>query len=355
VLQKLQPDLVHATSLSLLMGGLVEAAANLNLPLIYTATDYVLTCRRGTYFKRTQNICTIREELTACTTCIGPHTLAEYWLTQAWHLLPGGLAQPFVTLAEQVAGKRADFIHAETSLKHRFTYLSQWRPRIEHVIAPSSHMRDMLVLNGVPAERITISPYGVPLPPAGFSKVPSPKLRFGFIGRIAAIKGVHLLLEAFQQLPQPERAELTLYGQAEVRSDQYYQQLKKQATHLPNIKFAGVADNAQISQIYRHLDVLVVPSIWPENSPITILEALAHGIPVIASDVKGIADLVQDEANGLIFANQNIQDLTRQMTRCLDSPELVAQLEAQCRPVKSLSEEIADLIRLYEEVLSESR
>jgi glycosyltransferase involved in cell wall biosynthesis len=185
--------------------------------------------------------------------------------------------------------------------------------------------------------------------------VPSPKQRFGFSGRIAAIKGVHLLLEAFQQLPQPERAELTLYGQAEVRSDQYYQQLKKQVTHLPNIKCAGVADNAQISQIYRHLDVLVVPSIWPENSPITILEALAHGIPVIASDVKGIADLVQDEVNGLIFANQNVQDLTRQMTRCLDSPELVAQLEAQCRPVKSLSEEIADLIRLYEEVLSESR
>ena len=88
VLQKLQPDLVHATSLSLLMAGLIEAATHLNLPFIYTATDYVLTCRRGTYFKRTRSICTIREELTACTTCIGPHNLAEYWLKQAWHLLP---------------------------------------------------------------------------------------------------------------------------------------------------------------------------------------------------------------------------------------------------------------------------
>lgn len=351
-LQKLQPDLVHATSLSLLMAGMIEATSTLNIPLVYTATDFVLTCRRGTYLKRDESICVEQEEVALCTACMGPYTRFEKLLNQIWELTPKGLAQPFLPLAEAIVGKRADFVYASSSIQYRLNYLSKWMPKIERIIAPSTHMRDTLVLNGFPAERITISAYGVQPPKANFSKTTSMKLRFGFIGRVTSIKGTHLLIEAFKQLPRQEKAQLTIYGKADVKSGQYMRMLQHQAANQSNITFAGFVNNADIAKIYRQLDVLVVPSIWPENSPVTILEALAHGIPVITSDVRGIADLVQHEVNGLIFANQNVQDLGMQMARCQDSPDLVSRLASQCRLIKSLAEDANDIIQLYEEIVA---
>jgi glycosyltransferase involved in cell wall biosynthesis len=213
-------------------------------------------------------------------------------------------------------------------------------------------MRDMLVLNGYPQTRIVVSPYGVHSPSVDFRRVTSHKLRFGFIGRLTSIKGVHLLLKAFKQVSQQGKAQLTIYGKADAKADGYMRILQRLAAKSLNINFAGFVDNNSISDIYRHLDVLVVPSIWPENSPITILEALAHGIPIIASDAKGIADLVQHDVNGLIFANQDSRDLARQMSRCLDSPELVDKLAANCRMIKSLAEDADNIIKLYKQLLA---
>lgn len=351
VLQKLQPDLIHATSLSLLMAGLIEAAAGLNLPLIYTATDFVLTCRRGTYLKRSGVLCTAPEEMALCAACVGPQTPLERLLAGLWQLAPNRLAQPLLPVAEAMVGKKADFVNAEASMQRRFAYIPHWRQKIERIIAPSTHMRNMFILNGFPPEKIITSPYGVQPPKPGFSRTPAARLRFGFIGRVTAIKGVHLLLEAFKGL-RAEQAELTIYGQADVKSDRYLQALQHQAAAAPNIKFAGFVENDNISEIYGQIDVLVVPSIWPENSPITILEALAHGIPIIASSVPGITDLVQHEVNGLIFANQEAQDLARQMSRCLESPELVARLAGRCKMVKSLAEDVRALTGLYSEVIA---
>lgn len=349
VMRQLQPDVVHATSLSLLMGGTIEAATNLKLPLVYTATDFVLTCRRGTYVKADNTVCAIKEEPAACTVCMGPQTALERGLERTYWLLPERLGQPALALAESAIGKRADFVHAAASIQHRFAYVPHWRPKISHIIAPSSYMREMLVLNDFPADRITVSPYGVEPVDTNFKKEPAPILRFGFIGRITHIKGVHLLLEAFAALPKEARqqARLTIYGSADVRSARYMTTIEQQVADFPQIRLAGQIDNADISQVYRQIDLLVVPSLWPENSPITILEAQAHGVPVIASNVGGIGDLVHPEVNGLIFANQSVEELTQQLARCLAEPTLVSHLAHHSRLIRSIDQDAGDLLELY--------
>ncbi|MCB0208597.1 MAG: glycosyltransferase family 4 protein [Anaerolineae bacterium] len=348
ILYEVQPDVVHATSLSLLMGGTIEAAKSLKLPFIYTATDFVLTCRRGTYIKYDNSICTEKEEVALCTECMRPHTTLEIQLERAYRLLPETLAGGVLPVLENFIGKRADFVHAATSIKHRFRYLPYWREQIDHVIAPSSYIRDRLLLNNFPVERITVSPYGITPPPPDFKKIPSSKIRFGYIGRITPIKGVHLLIEAFTRLNLQDGVELTLYGKADVNAELYIQKLKQKVEGAANIKFAGFVDNAKISDLYQKIDVLVVPSIWPENSPITILEAQAHGIPVIASDVGGITDLVNHESNGLLFANQNVDDLIRQIKRCVSSPEFVSKLATRSQLIKSIDTDAKKLVSLYE-------
>ncbi|MDM8528144.1 glycosyltransferase family 4 protein [Anaerolineales bacterium HSG24] len=352
ILQRLQPDIVHATSFSLLMSGTIEATSSLNLPIIYTATDFVLTCRRGIYLKKDNSICTEKEEIARCTACMGPQTQLEKLLTRVWQLTPQRLSHPLLSQIEQLIGKKADFVHATPSIQHRLNYLPALRQKIERIIVPSTYMRDMFVLNGFSPHKVIISPYGVEMPMVNFKKTHSAKLRFGFIGRITFIKGIHLLLEAFIRLPEPDRVQLTIYGSADVKSGQYVQTLQNKATQQSNINFAGFINNENISQLYSQLDILIVPSIWPENSPITILEAQAHNIPIIASDVKGIADLVQHEVNGLIFANQDIDGLTSQITRCLNSPDLVARLSSKSRLIKSIQEDVESVLKVYKEVLA---
>jgi glycosyltransferase involved in cell wall biosynthesis len=351
-LQKLKPDIVHATSLSLMMAGLIEAASTLDLPLIYTATDFVLTCRRGIYLKPDNTICGEKETPALCTACMGPQTPVEKYLNTMWKFSPKILARPGLSLAEKIIGKKADFVHAEASITHRFNYLPYWRQQINFIIAPSTYMRDKFVLNGFPAERIKVFPYGSLLPTSDFKKIPAAKLRFGFIGRIIPIKGVHLLLDAFTRLPSQAPVELTLYGSPEAKSDAYFQDLQAKSASFSHIRFAGPVPNSQITQLYRQIDVLVAPSIWPENSPVTILEAQAHGTPVIASNVGGIMDLIQHERNGLIFANQDVDDLARQVSRCLTEPGLVAKLSSQSRIIRSIEEDAQDLVELYQHLSS---
>lgn len=355
-LADLQPDIVHAVSLSLLMGGAIEAAHSLGLPLVYTATDYVLTCRRGTYVKPDQTICAIKEEPVACTACMGPHTTLERTLSRGWRLLPRRLRGPALQLAESVTGKHADFLHAEASIAHRLAYLPAWRDKISHIIAPSTYMGEMLALNGFPGQKITVAPYGVLPPPPDFKKEPAAWVRFGYLGRLTYIKGVHLLLEAFAMLPESlrQKARLTLYGEADYRHEGYRQTLQQQAGGLPQVKFAGRVGNAAIDQVYRQLDCLIVPSLWPENSPVAILEAQAHGIPVIASNVGGIRDLIEPQKNGLLFTPQDIDDLAACLTECLTSAGLLPQLARQSRIVRSIDEDCRSLTTLYQEIINYS-
>lgn len=350
VLAEWQPGLVHATSLSLLMGGTIEAANSLDLPLVYTATDYVLTCRRGTYVKADKTICAIKEEPAACTACLGPHTIPERALNRIWQLAPSPLQGPILSWAEKLTGKHADFLQAQASITRRFAYLPRWRQKISHIIAPSTYMRDMLLLNDFPAGKITVLHHGL-RPPADISpKKECHVLRFGFIGRITQIKGVHTLLAAWAMLPTElqQQARLTLYGDADDKDRRYFSQIKKQANQLPQVELVGPFDNTVIGQIYQQLDCLVVPSVWPEIGPLTALEALAYQTPVIGSRIGGLSDFIKHGYNGLLFEVNNPQQLAGQLAQCLKSPLQVKRLQNNSNLIYSFTDEVKGLVSIYQ-------
>lgn len=103
--------------------------------------------------------------------------------------------------------------------------------------------------------------------------------------------------------------------------------------------------------MWREIDVLVVPSVWYENSPNVILEAFAHRPPVIASNLGGMAELVKHEKNGLLFAPGNAADLARQLSRVIAHPNLLNRLRAGIEPIKSVKEEMDELEAIYRRVL----
>jgi len=130
----------------------------------------------------------------------------------------------------------------------------------------------------------------------------------------------------------------------------YVQELQQLAGTDQRITFHGRFDNSRVATILADLDVVVVPSIWYENSPLAIMEAQAAGTPVITAHLGGMAELVRDGIDGLHFQPGDASDLARQLQRLLDHPDLLLQLRAQIDPPRSIDQEMADLLELYDRI-----
>jgi glycosyltransferase involved in cell wall biosynthesis len=183
---------------------------------------------------------------------------------------------------------------------------------------------------------------------ADAERVPDDSLmRIGYIGQLAKHKGVDVLVEAFHHLRAREKApQLMLYGDPD-QFPRFVRRLREQAGKRQDIVFGGRFDHSQIRRIHAGMDVLVVPSVWYENSPNVILEAFATGTPVVVSRLGGMAEMVTDGVNGFQFEAGNARDLARVLQRFVDQPDLAATLGPSSPPVKTVQQEIEELVEVY--------
>ena len=113
--------------------------------------------------------------------------------------------------------------------------------------------------------------------------------------------------------------------------------------------------NDEIDQVYEDIDLLAVPSIWYENSPNTILEAFAHQTPVIASNLGGMAEMVNHNQNGMLFNPGDSQDLAQKLDSILNEPQLLDNLRGNISLPNSLENEMAEMLRIYQIMLHEKK
>jgi glycosyltransferase involved in cell wall biosynthesis len=198
------------------------------------------------------------------------------------------------------------------------------------VVAPSRFLAGMFARNGFPAERITVVPYGlaagrITAPPVVRPRAP---LQLGFCGVLSPWKAPHVAIAAVRGSKAP--VQLRLHGNAEepMFAD-YIRGLREAAGDDPRITFEGAYDEAGASAVFAGLDALVVPSTWYENTPFVVLEAFAAGIPVLASDLGGLSEVVQHGSNGLLFRAGDAADLRAAIERLVGEPGLHARLRPQ--------------------------
>ncbi|MCB0063780.1 MAG: glycosyltransferase, partial [Caldilineaceae bacterium] len=240
----------------------------------------------------------------------------------------------------------------------RNRYLRRMAGLIDRFIAPSAFLRQQYIAQGWPADAILTLANGMDrrrLLQVEGVVLPEPPARphFGFLGSLAWQKGVHLLVEAFNQLPPPAQANasLTIYG-----SDQafpaYGAELRALAAH-PHIRFAGPIAYDQVGAALQQLDVLVVPSLWYENSPLVIQEAYVVGVPVIASDLGALPEKVEDGVTGRLFPPGDSAALATLLQEFITQPMLSAQLSAAITPPPTVEEHAAQVVALYHGLLAE--
>jgi len=349
-LRDFQPNVLHLISGYLMSGSVISAARSSGIPVVLMPMDFWFLCPRVTLLRRDGTVCDIPTDPAECVLCLCQDK-RRYRLTAQ---LTGGLSnrllrQLWRSPALLRGMGKGDLLAA---LQERRSYLREMFGAADLVLSNSRFLKEMLTAHGFHAARFLQLRQGLDTEKwiGGGAKTPAPYLRVGYIGQIARHKGVDVLVRAFKQLrtrgPAPR---LLLYGNTE-QFTSFTRYLRQLIDGDGRIEFAGTFPNERILEVHSGLDVLVVPSIWYENSPNVILEAFAAGTPVIASDRGGLAELVKHEVNGLLFRMGDAADLARQLQRIVDQPALLESLRRGIQPVKTVQEEMTELLQIYRSV-----
>jgi glycosyltransferase involved in cell wall biosynthesis len=359
VIDDFEPDVAHIHHLTCLSTGVVGQLAKRQIPRFLTLHDYWLICHRGQLLDVRYQCCenAARDAVVMCSGCLdaavaSPAGLAGARVFRAMTLhVPGPAA-----LLRRSGLRFANVLGADTDgpAARRTSHMKDLCDSITHFIAPCRFVRDRFLAFGIAGERMTVADYGFDAGPFQSTRhTPGgTPLRVGFLGSLMISKGPHVLLESISRLPH-DALSVAIYGDhTPYHGDESYRDRLAPLVAQPNVTVHGPIPHADVPKALSALDVLVVPSIWPENSPLVIHEAFLAGLPVIASNVGGIPELVTHGVNGLLFRAGDVDDLSRALRQVVADRGLVQKLREGIPPVRSIEMDVQELRAMYQRTLT---
>ncbi len=348
-LERFRPDLVHVFNFARLGIGILDEARTRAVPSVFTPTDFWFACP------------TAQLTLPGGRPCSGPTRFAGNCLVHLAALspdragarwasrLPTSVAETLVAGLQALPFRGVGALEEAVALARREAFIRSRLAQLDRVLAPTRTMVEVLLRAGVAAERIALLPFGIE--PGAHPATPwqwhpeSEPLQLGFVGTLAPHKGLHVLLDAFAELPS-DRFRLQVFG---VAGDDaaYVRNVLERIGHLPNAEFLGRFPNVETPRVMSGLHALVVPSVWQENTPLVALSALAAGRPVIGSDMPGLAELIESGANGILFPAGSAPALRGILLDLLAGPDRVRRMAANCRAPMSAEAYVARLLDCY--------
>jgi glycosyltransferase involved in cell wall biosynthesis len=362
LLDRIKPDIVHIQHLVFLSIGIIKKIKDRGIPLVFTIHDYWLMCPRWHILKKDLTPCGnafIHNFNMECLNCmaellnIKKSSKAVYLFSK--RILPVFLLRWLKNTYFLCTRKIQTNDSGLVKLRERDSSIKVLLNNVSLFLTPSEYLRNKFIKFGIPADKIRLLQNG--LNDDLFSdirKTDSVKIRFGFIGTILPAKGLDVLIKAFNRIRKKD-VELKIYGSLYSYADfeDYPFYLKKIAKNK-NIKFMGGFNHSEIAGVFREIDVLIVPSIWHENSPLVINEAFLSNTPVIASNIGGIPELVRDGFNGFLFKPGDPLDLQEKIEYIMDNLEIVSELRKNMLKIKTIKENAKELEELYGDLTKSS-
>lgn len=310
LVHRFRPDIIHShNTFPLISPSLYWAAAQASVPVVQTLHNFRLMCLNGLFLRDGQ----------VCEDCLG-------------HLPWRGVARKCYRNSRAASGALAGMLTLHWGM-------GTYRHKVARYIALNDFCRRKFIEGGMPAERIVVKPNFVNFP----ASKALPRQGLLFVGRLSVEKGVATLASAAGLLPN---AHLQVAGEGPEAA---------LLDGVDGIARLGNLSGAAVQQAMNSAVALVVPSIWYENFPRTIVEAFACGLPVIASRIGALADLVCDRKTGLLFEPGNPRDLASKMAWALANPERMAEMgrmaRAQYEEQFSADENYRMLMRIYNNVI----
>jgi glycosyltransferase involved in cell wall biosynthesis len=273
----------------LLSPSVYSAARKAGVPVVQTLQNYRLACP----------VATLLRDGKVCEDCVGKAV--------AWPGVVHGCYRDSRAGTAVIAGMLAVHRAAGT-----------WARKVDAYIALTEFGRGVLARGGLPAERVHVKPNCL-------SADPGEGVHRGgyalFVGRLHASKGIGTLLDAWRLLGPGVPLKVVGTGPMD----------DAMRGAPPGVEWLGFRDRETILGMMREASLLVVPSVWYEGFPLTMAEAFATGLPVIASGIGAMADIVDDGRNGLLFEPGSAAALAGAVRRALADSARLAAMGAQAR------------------------
>lgn len=344
-----RPDLVHVTHFGYLSTSMVEVAAALGIPWLTTLTDFWAVCPNGRLLRADGALCAGPERVGECVRCMttmGPRgagyaTLGRALPVWGWPLAARAASWPLLR-----ATRWAQWLSA---LEARSAAIRERLLGTRAIFCPGAHAREMFIANGYPADLIRHAPHGILAPEALRRDGPpaeGPTLRLGYLGPLDHAKGAHLPLEALASLTPDVPVSLTYRGAlpSGAAMDAYARAVLDRIASSHRARHDGPYRQSDLPRVLHALDVLIVPSLWYENTPTVIYEAIATGVPVIATDLGGMRELVQALRGGWLFPRRDAAALAGLLRGLAMDREHVRRVAEDMAPVPRFAAHL-DLVR----------
>ncbi len=319
-LRQEKPELIHVHHLAGHAFSLAGVARRFGAPLVYQVQDWWSLCRRANMFDFRGRRCTA-PGLSKCATC-APLT----------GIAPAAIWNPLLHLVRRKAA-RAAFSAADA-----------------HVMGSQFIRNDYERWGLLPEgerERVFVVPYGVDTVHGSRVSAAKHPLRFGFIGSILPHKGLHVAVEAFREI-DPSLAVLRAWGDGSAMPEYTQMLLERGGSSFELERPFSELDKPGI---LASIDVLLVPSIGLESFGLAAREAMAAGIPVIASEDGALTEMFPPESCGELFPAGDVSALQSIIRRLIDSPSIVDRWSAAIPRVKSMEEHAEEIEEVYQSVL----
>lgn len=342
-------DLVHIVSGYLLAVPVIRAAREAGIPIVLTLTEYWFMCARLNLLHVDNTLCSGPETPRKCAHCLAEDKRSYNFISKN--------ASPLVELfwnSPSLQRLEAAVLERREALKHVLD-------DADVVISPSQFLIDKFAEFGYNTDDFVLIRHGLadsdnnlsPLPKSRRAR--SDTLRLGYTGQLKPHKGIDLIIEAvLPLLAAGHPLTLDLWG-PDHEDAHYIQKLKHRTSDYPAVRWRGRYEKRDLNTILASLDTLIVPSRWYENSPSVILEAYAAGIPVIATRLGGMAEMIAHESNGLLFTLNDAHDLRNQIQRLICEPQLLSRLGADLPPVKTADDEVSEIFAQYQQLLASTK
>lgn len=294
-----RPDVVHTHNLGGLSAAAWSATRAAGVPLVHTLHDHSLTCVRAVRMTRRGRVCERQ-----CAPCA----------------VRGG-------------------------------WLKRRSRAVDAVAAPARFVLERhLELGFFPRAHTAIVPWGAPpvAPTAGTPRGDEGPLRFLFLGSLEPHKGIGVALEAFRQA-RDARASLDIAG-AGAMADA----CRAAARRDPRIRFHGFVSGEQKDRLLGSVDVLLFPSLCWEVVGLVMLEAFAHGVPVIASRTGGIPEFIEAGRTGLLVEPGDAAALATLIQRLAAHRDSIGAMREACRAYAARltwARSVGELVEVYKVAL----
>lgn len=363
-LDRIKPDVVHIHSRVGLPASIAKCAAVCEIPVINSIHVYGYLCQKSVMIDYSGNLCEGPSNMTKCALCTGKLNIRKLkfnartmntsktmldLMVFAKRILKGAPADQLSGDAHIPAHVSADPALVE-GLARRLEYMvNLMNSVIDRTICVSEDVKKTLMRFGVHEDRLLVQHIG-----SLIAETQRPRndhfhspIVIGNIGGVGHYKGTHVLINAVAKM-KSRGFQVKIFGKYE---NAFKAEIMKGRENLP-VEFTGRYVPAQLPEILDQVDIMVLPSICNDTAPQTIFESYSRSVPIVASNIGGFPDFVQDGVNGRLFTPGDADHLAEILDEIVNDPNQIRTFTKQIPKLKTIQQNADELLCLYKSLRS---